>query len=201
MAIKYQFNKISMQNLRKQLKVRESALPTLKSKESALRVTVKRQRNILKDLKQKFDEEIKILEKNIRLWSEFPEGIFFLKEVILKVKKIAGIKTPILEDIDYLIKDFSRFIQPPWLTTGIIILKNLTELLVEIEVAAKKLEILEYARKKTTQKVNLYEKVQIPAFSEGIMKIKRYLEDVENLEKAGQKITKQRLSAELGDVS
>ncbi|MCG8571217.1 MAG: V-type ATP synthase subunit D, partial [Spirochaetes bacterium] len=56
----------------------------------------------------------------------------------------------------------------------------------------KSLEILEYARKKTTQKVNLYEKVQIPEFSEAILKIKRFLEDVENLEKAAQKITKQK---------
>ena len=36
MAIKYQFNKISMQHLEKQLKVRVTALPTIKSKESAL---------------------------------------------------------------------------------------------------------------------------------------------------------------------
>jgi V/A-type H+-transporting ATPase subunit D len=61
-----------------------------------------------------------------------------------------------------------------------------------MEIAEKKLGILEYARKKTTQKVNLYEKVQIPEFSEAIRKIKRYLEDVDNLEKASQKITKQR---------
>jgi len=54
----------------------------------------------------------------------------------------------------------------------------------------EKIEILEYARKKTTQKVNLYEKVQIPQYSEAILKIKRFLEDVDNLEKAAQKITK-----------
>jgi V/A-type H+-transporting ATPase subunit D len=57
-------------------------------------------------------------------------------------------------------------------------------------VAQKRVSLLEYARKKTTQKVNLYEKVQIPEFSEAVLKIKRYLEDVENLEKASQKITK-----------
>jgi V/A-type H+-transporting ATPase subunit D len=47
-------------------------------------------------------------------------------------------------------------------------------------------------RKKTTQKVNLYEKVQIPAFEDAILKIKRYLEDEENLSKASQKILKSR---------
>jgi V/A-type H+-transporting ATPase subunit D len=46
--------------------------------------------------------------------------------------------------------------------------------------------------KKTTQKVNLYEKVQIPGYQEAIRKIKRYMEDEENLSKAGQKIVKTR---------
>ena len=41
MAIKFQFNKTSLNNLNKQLKVREKALPTLKNKESALRYEVK----------------------------------------------------------------------------------------------------------------------------------------------------------------
>jgi V/A-type H+-transporting ATPase subunit D len=54
------------------------------------------------------------------------------------------------------------------------------------------MQILEQVRKKTTQKVNLYEKVQIPAFEDAILKIKRYLEDEENLSKASQKILKSR---------
>ena len=41
MAIKFQYNKTSLQGLDKQLKVRERALPTIKSKESALRMEVK----------------------------------------------------------------------------------------------------------------------------------------------------------------
>jgi V/A-type H+-transporting ATPase subunit D len=44
--------------------------------------------------------------------------------------------------------------------------------------------------------VNLYEKVQIPAFEDAILKIKRYLEDEENLSKASQKILKSRFKQE-----
>ena len=40
MAIKFQYNKTSLTNLGKQLKVRQNALPTLKNKESALRSSV-----------------------------------------------------------------------------------------------------------------------------------------------------------------
>ena len=42
MAIKFQYNKTSLNNLNKQLKMRKNALPTLKNKESALRVEVKK---------------------------------------------------------------------------------------------------------------------------------------------------------------
>ena len=40
MAIKFQYNKTSLTNLGKQLKIRRNALPTLKNKESALRLSV-----------------------------------------------------------------------------------------------------------------------------------------------------------------
>ena len=36
MAVKFQYNKTSLTNLGKQLKIRQNALPTLKNKESAL---------------------------------------------------------------------------------------------------------------------------------------------------------------------
>ena len=42
MAIQFQYNKTSLQQLEKQLNVRVRALPTIKNKESALRSEVKR---------------------------------------------------------------------------------------------------------------------------------------------------------------
>ena len=109
MAIKYQFNKISMQSLNKQLKIRQNALPTIKSKESALRLTVKRQKETLRDLTESFQEKMDSLMGLTRLWSEFPEEIFSLKEIVLNIVKIAGVKTPELKQINYEVANFSRF--------------------------------------------------------------------------------------------
>lgn len=47
-------------------------------------------------------------------------------------------------------------------------------------------------QEKTTQKVNLFEKVQIPGYEDAILKIKRFMEDEENLSKSSQKIVKSR---------
>ena len=41
MALKFQYNKTSLQQLEKQLKVRKRTLPIIKSKESALRMEVR----------------------------------------------------------------------------------------------------------------------------------------------------------------
>ena len=53
MAIKFQYNKTSLQQLEKQLKVRVRTLPIIKNKESALRMEVKRCKTEAADLEEK----------------------------------------------------------------------------------------------------------------------------------------------------
>ena len=68
---------------------------------------------------------------------------------------------------------------------------------IEREVYSRKMQLLDYARKKTTQKVNLFEKVQIPGYEDAIRKIKRFMEDEDNLSKSAQKIVKTRQQEEV----
>ena len=105
-------------------------------------------------------------------------------------------KTPALGEIKYEINEFNAFNCPAWYADGVAILKELSRLGIESEGYLEKARILELQRKKTTQKVNLYEKVQIPGYQEAIRKIKRYMEDEENLSKAASKIVKSRNALE-----
>lgn len=194
MAIKFQYNKTSLQQLNKELKIRVNALPTLQAKEAALRIEVKKARAEVDEVQKKLDQKKEDLSSTYRLWVEFPEGLIRVKEVDLSIKKIAGVKTPVYENVEYDVQPFSMFNLPSWIPQGIELLKQNAALEVQKEVAQKKVEILEYARKKTTQKVNLYEKVQIPEYQEAILKIKRFMEDEENLAKASQKILKERMA-------
>jgi len=191
-AIKFQYNKTSQQALKKQLQIRERALPTLKNKESALRMEVKKAKTKAVELEKKLQQEMNTLEATMRLWGEFQADLIQIKEVNLSSKKIAGVQTPILEDIQYEIKDYNMFQAPAWFPDAVEILKKLTRIAIEKDVFQRKMELLDHARKKTTQKVNLFEKVQIPGYQEAIRKIKRFLEDEENLSKAAQKIVKTR---------
>ena len=192
MAIKFQYNKTALQALDKQLKIRLRALPTLKNKESALRVEVKRARQRATDLKKEYNNQIALYENMARLWGEFDQSLIRIKDVQLSSKKIAGVFTPVLEKIEFETNTDNLFNQPVWFPEGMAIIRKIAEIAIEREVFLRKMELLDFARKKTTQKVNLYEKVQIPGFEDAIRKIKRFLEDQDNLSKAAQKIVKDR---------
>lgn len=193
MAIKFQYNQTYLQRLKKQLLIRVRALPTLKNKEAALRSEVKKAKETAEEFDRKLQKQLQEYQHAIALWDEFDNELVSIKDVDLDVKKIAGVKTPVLEEIHFEIKEFSMFKNPKWFLDGIHIIKELAHTAIEREVFYQKMQLLDLARKKTTQKVNLYEKVQIPGFEEAILKIKRYLEDEENLSKAAQKIVKNRL--------
>jgi V/A-type H+/Na+-transporting ATPase subunit D len=193
MSIRFQYNKTSLHQLNKQLKMRERALPTLRNKEAALRIEVKMAKTAADRAEEQLQQKIEAYRHAMRLWGEFDETMVKVDQVKVGVRKIAGVKTPVLEAIDFGVKEFSAFNSPVWYHDGIALIKDLATMSIEREVWNDKTRLLDHARRKTTQKVNLYEKVQIPGFQDAIRKIKRYLEDEENLSKASQKIVKNRL--------
>lgn len=196
MAIKFQYNKTSLTNLGKQLKIRKNALPTLKSKESALRISVQEAKASAEQCRNDLEAKMKEYDYLAALWNEFEPDLITIRDVDLSIGKVDGVKVPILDEIHYELKPFNAFVKPAWYVNGVRILQELTFLGLKSEVAEERLRILEYNRKKTTQKVNLYEKVQIPGYQEAILKIKRYMEDEENLSKASSKIVKNRHALE-----
>ncbi len=188
--IKFQYNKTSLQQIEKQLKMRQRTLPIIKSKETALRLEVKRCKEEVAALEAKLQEQIAGYESMYALWGEFDTSLVELKDVELDVKKVAGVRVPVLNNIRLEVKPFGLFSAPKWYFDGINLLHGLVKTAVEREFVFAKLGLLEHARKKTTQKVNLFEKVQIPGYQEAIRKIKRFMEDEENLSKSSQKILK-----------
>ena len=188
MAIRFQYNKTSLQQQEKALKTRLRTLPTIKSKESALRQQVKQTKREVDLLEEKLEQELRGYQGMVSLWDEFDASLITVDRVDLSMKKVAGVLLPVLDGIHYEVRPFSIFNAPSWWAEGIELLKTLATTGIEAEFLRLKMEYLEHARKKTTQKVNLFEKVQIPGYQDAIRKIKRFLEDEESLSKASQKI-------------
>ncbi|MCK4994753.1 MAG: V-type ATP synthase subunit D [Candidatus Omnitrophica bacterium] len=191
-----QYNKTALLKINKDLSMRENALPVLRSKESALRAETRKVRLKIRELDQKYQQMIKTLVPIERLWVEFP-NIVKIDKINFKKKKIASLAVFIIEGIDFNTEVVSFFAYPSWVIQGVEIIKKLLFLKIELINEKKILDSVEYARRKTTQKVNLYQKVQIPFFEESIRKIKRFLEDQDNLSKSSQKVIKNRMEAAL----
>ena len=190
MAIKFQYNKTSLGELGKQLKMRQKALPTSKSKESALRTEVKKAKDAAGELHRRLDALMAEYDYMVSLWGEFDPGLLRVADVELSTQKIAGVRTPVLQEVLFEERPYDLFSSPVWYADGVALLKRLARLGIEYEVSNRRMELLDFARRKTTQKVNLYEKVQIPGYEDAIRKIKRFMEDEENLSKSAQKIVK-----------
>ena len=159
MAIQYQFNKTSLQGLEKDLKMRQRTLPTLQSKETALRLEVKKAKQELEELDEEVNRRIKDYDQMIALWGEFDTTLIHVDDVRMSIKKIAGVRVPVLDEVVYSTKEFSLFSSPKWFADGFEQLKAIADVGIRQEFVRRKVELLEYARKKTTQKVNLFEKV------------------------------------------
>ena len=196
MAIQYQFNKTSLQGLEKDLKMRQRTLPTLQSKETALRLEVKRAKDEIRQLDEEVNRRIKDYDQMLALWGEFDTSLIHVDDVRMSIKKIAGVRVPVLDEVVYSTKEFSIFSAPKWFLDGFEQLKAIADVGIRQEFVRRKVDLLEYARKKTTQKVNLFEKVQIPGYQDASRKMKRFMEDEENLSKSSQKIVKSKRERE-----
>ena len=106
MAIKFQYNKTSLQSLNKQLNMRVRALPTIKNKEAALRIEVKRAKNKANELEKELIAEFKSHALSAGMWNEFIPGLISLSDIQTGTKKIAGVKIPVLEQVVFKEKEF-----------------------------------------------------------------------------------------------
>ncbi len=187
--MKFQYNKSAIQDFTRQLAIREKALPILKNKETVLRQQEKKAAQALEELMNERAQIRQELEAFEPYWKEFPP-IVTMKDSGVYEKKVVGVRVPEVEEVTFRVADIAWWHYPAWVPAGVQIMQRALAIDVKIDTKNQQRELLSAARKKMTQKVNLYEKVQIPAYEEAIRKIKRFLEDKENIAKAAQHIVK-----------
>ena len=186
--------------MQKQLKVRLDALPVIKYKEAILRAEAEKAKKKMIEAEQNILNKMKHYEYMNMLWQEFPKDVLTVDKIKTSVKNIAGVKTPQLEDVEFTLNPISLFTYPLWISEGVSLLKELVRLSIEKKLLLSRTELLDAARKKTTQKVNLYEKLQVTDYLTAISKIKKFMSDEESLGKAAQKIMKKRIYGECSNL-
>ena len=119
MAIKFQYNKTSLGELGKQLKMRQKALPTIKSKESALRSEVKKAKDTAGEYRRRLDALMAEYDYMAALWGEFDVDLLRVSDVGLATQKIAGVRIPVLEEVFFEERPYDLFSSPVWFADGV----------------------------------------------------------------------------------
>ncbi|GAA0696398.1 V-type ATP synthase subunit D [Marinobacterium maritimum] len=115
-----------------------------------------------------------------------------LKGVQQRTDNLVGIELPVVERIDIDCRQYSRLALPPWVDILAARLQQMLELRVRHQVERVRLERLEAALQKTTQRLNLFDKVLIPRTEANIRRIRIALSDAERAGVVRAKIAKNK---------
>ncbi|MBR9827145.1 MAG: V-type ATP synthase subunit D [Oceanospirillales bacterium] len=107
------------------------------------------------------------------------DGLVRLRKVHQRVDNLVGIQLPVVDAVDIDCQAYSRLALPQWVDILVARLQQMIELRVRHEVEQVRLERLEAALQKTTQRLNLFDKVLIPRTEANIRRIRIALSDAE----------------------
>lgn len=183
----------------------ERFLPTLVLKKQQLQTEILKVRTEVNRLSAEADASLSEINPWVALFSESLPGpitrLATVKRVITGERNVAGAVLPVLKYIDYEEKPYSFFASPPWVDSGIRVMKKLLELRETIRVTLEQERLLHVELKKVTQRVNLFEKVMIPSARENIRVIRIQLAEEETAAVGRAKIAKAKSGVEANRTS
>lgn len=124
------------------------------------------------------------------------DGLARLGVVRTATQNIAGVRLPVVEHVEVILEPYGRMVRPHWVDTVVAKLAIAIRLRAEARIAARRLEMLEMAVVRITQRVNLFDKVLIPRARENIRRINVYLGDAERAAVVRAKIAKKKREAQ-----
>ncbi len=162
-------------------------LPTLQLKKQQLQIKILEARHRLQEKERQLTEKEFLiyqwvgllsdpLLKNCEVKIELKQWIQ-PKKILTAKLNIAGANIPVLEGVEFERIGYDFYSTPLWIDRGIVELREVVSILVEISVIKKQIEILQHELRITTQRVNLFEKIKIPECKENIRRIRIYLGD------------------------
>ena len=190
---KIRFNKNTLNKERQQLRLYERLLPSLDLKRRQLTVEAERARQLHREaeaekrqLEDRAAEQLRMLG-NPRL---SVGGLVRVTGIVLGEENLLGVRMPVLERIDFAIAPYSLLAKPAWVDLLVRRLQEAIEARVREQVLARRLSIVDLAKRRTTQRVNLFERILIPTAKRTIQRIQIYLGDFERDAVVRSKIAK-----------
>lgn len=178
-----------------QLKRFKQYLPSLDLKRQQLVVERTKAMVELNNTQDQIDSSYALVKEQLPMLSSKHidmESLVTIREVDISEENVVGVKLPYLKQVKIQSKPYSLLSKPHWVDLLVVLLKEMLELKVKLEVDQQRVEILQQAVKKVTQRVNLFDKVLIPRAQQNIRKIRIFLSDTERAAVVRAKITKNK---------
>ncbi|MEM9557525.1 MAG: V-type ATP synthase subunit D [Acidobacteriota bacterium] len=188
-------NKSTLQAESRKLTNFRRFLPSLELKRQHLRAERNRARDEEVATRQALDESLAhvgerlpmLANREIRL-----DGLARVAGVEQDRENVVGVWLPRLQAIDVQIRNYSRLARPHWVDRLAITLRECVELEARLRFAERRLEILNQAVRRITQRVNLFEKVLIPRAEGNIHRLRIYLDDAERAAVVRSKVAQKK---------
>ncbi|WP_017328398.1 V-type ATP synthase subunit D [Synechococcus sp. PCC 7336] len=191
-------NKSSLTKQKRQLKTFNDYLPSLDLKRRQLVAEQAKARKLLIEGRAQLAEiEPIVAQKLPMLGNRGIELAQLVKATNVRVSRenVVGTQLPKLDAVDIEVRNYALLGKPQWIDHLVDFLKVAIELELQMQVATKRLELLEEAVRTITQRVNLFDKVLIPRTRKNIKKIQIYLSDTERAAVVIAKIAKRKKGA------
>ena len=193
-----QLNKSSLARETAKLSTYERFLPSLDLKRQQLMVERAKARSQLADKKQHLADLTRKVGRDLPMLANMAidlRDLVALDDHDIGMENVIGTKLPVLEAVRFHRRPYSLLAKPHWVDDLVSMLESAVRLRIEIEIAARRLELLDGAVATITQRVNLFDKVLIPAARANIKKIRVYLNDEAMAAVVRSKIAKRKREA------
>jgi V/A-type H+/Na+-transporting ATPase subunit D len=192
---KLKLSKSALQVQRTQLQLYQRLLPSLDMKRRQLTVEHEKAKTAYAEARRIVDE----LESNIG--RELPmlantemdlSSLVKLKRCVTSEENVVGVRLPVLKAIEVEVADYSMMARPAWVDRLVTRLQVAAEQRMRVDVAGRRLGILEKSTRQITQRVNLFERILIPQAKNNIRRIRIFLGDLERDSVVRSKLAKSR---------
>lgn len=126
------------------------------------------------------------------------DGLVRIEAVQIEEEQVLGSRLPKVVEVSIAVRPYSLLAKPHWVDRLVGLLREALSREVQLQVTAERLRRLEFALKRTVQRINLFDKVLIPDARGDIHRIRIFLADSERAAIVRSKIAKARHERERG---
>lgn len=192
--------KASLSKEKRQLKVFQDVLPSLDLKRRQLIAERSKAKRMLAETQKRLQEiEPEIAQQIPMLSNQLVDltNIVKVTGVELLEENIMGTRLPKIKQVQIQVGDYALLGKPFWVDRLVELLKVALETQIGVQVAKRRMELLERAERSATQRFNLFDKVLIPQTKTNIKKIQIYLADADRAGVVNSKIAKRKQEQQL----